>query len=518
MMTIMPVSLLGWFPIWAARLLVNLADESSGRAADKVPMACDGPGWLQDNPAAPPYTVGHLRTSADKGAGMDVSPYTDDLDIASVNSWEELSALLRTVHLRADKPSLRTLEARSRHSATPLSKTVVSEMLRGTRFPRKTVMLTFLQACGIQDERVEPWLRAWERIADRMAGPQSPGTAQAVELSPSEDGRRIVGSAETRLLREQISQLSADNERLRMQIVASGTAAAGDVARPHDETDAHATHSPPASRRELGVVLRALREDRGITVEQAAERLLCSPDKINRMESSFRSGTLRDVRDLCDLYGVTKETQRRHLMQLARDSREQGWWERYDPNRRRSNYIGFENDASFIKLYHSAVVPGIMQTAEYHRALHQSSLSNLTPERVEQLTEVRLMRQRILTRPDPPLFWTILDEAALRRSVGGPAAMRDQLTHIIELSVLPNVTLQVILFDAGAHPAIDTSFTILEFNEPVPAMVYSEGLPGFFYMEKPADVVRCQRMFETLSTASLNEKDSVQFINRMISA
>jgi transcriptional regulator with XRE-family HTH domain len=486
-------------------------------------MACDSLGWLQDNPAAPPYTVGHLRTSADKGAGMDVSPYTDDLDIASVNAWDELSALLRTVHLRADKPSLRTLEARSRHGAAPLSKTVVSEMLRGMRFPRKTVMLAFLQACGIQDERVEPWLRAWERIAERTAERHDPKTGLADEVSPSEGDLSIVGSAEsdsaeTRLLREQVSQLSADNERLRMQIVASEATATGDVARPDDETDDHTAHSPPASRRELGVVLRALREDRSITVEQAAERLLCSPDKINRMESSFRSGTLRDVRDLCDLYGVTRETQRRHLMQLARNSRQQGWWERYDANRRRSDYIAFENDSSLIKLYHSAVVPGIMQTAEYHRALHQSSPYNHTPERVEQLTEVRLMRQRILTRPDPPPFWAILDEAALRRSVGGPTAMRDQLSRIIELSTLPNVTLQVIPFDAGAHPAIDTSFTILEFNEPVPAMVYSEGLPGFFYMEKPADVARCQRMFEILSSASLNEQDSVQFVNRLIRA
>lgn len=486
-------------------------------------MSRDRSRWLQDNPAAPPYTVGHLRTCADKGAGMDVSPYTDDLDIASVNSWEELSALLRMVHLRADKPSLRTLEARSRHGATPLSKTVVSEMLRGTRFPRKTVMLAFLQACGIQDERVEPWLRTWERIAERTAGPHDPRTGRADEVGPSEAGLRIAGSAETdsaetRSLREQVSQLSADNERLRMQIVVSDATAAGDVARLDDEADDHAAHSPPASRRELGVVLRALREDRGITVEQAAERLLCSPEKINRMESSFRSGTLRDVRDLCDLYGVTKETQRRHLMQLARDSRQQGWWERYDTNPRRTDYIGFENDASSIKLYHSAVVPGIMQTAEYTRALHQNSPYNFTPERVKEVTEVRLMRQRVLTRPDPPTFWAILDEAALRRSVGGTAAIRDQLARIIEMSKFPNVTLQIIPFDAGAHPAMDSSFTILEFNEPVPAMVYVEGFPGFFYIEKPGDVMRYQRMFEILRAASLSEEDSVEFINRMIRA
>jgi transcriptional regulator with XRE-family HTH domain len=485
---------------------------------------------------------------------VDVSPYTDDLDLASVNGWEELSSLLRTVHLRADKPSLRTLEARSRHSATPLSKTVVSEMLRGTRFPRKAVMLAFLQACGIQDERAEPWLRAWERIAERTAGPHGLGpasagwaqravgsgdevegvrghsrsalgqlTGRADEVNPSEGALNIVGSAETdsaeaRTLREQVRQLSADNERLRMRIIASQATAVADVARPDEEADDPAAHSPLASRRELGVLLRALREERGITVEQAAERLLCSPRKINQIESSFRSGTLRDVRDLCDLYGVTKETQGMHLMQLARNSKQQGWYESYNADPRWSPYIDFENEASLIKLYHSAVLPGMMQTAEYTRALHQNSPHNFTAERVEQFTEVRLRRQRILTRPDPPRFWAILDEAALRRSVGGLAAMRDQLTHIIDMSTLPNVTLQVIPFDAGAHPAMDSSFTILEFNEPVPAMVYAEGLPGFFYMEKPADVAQSQRMFEILSAASLNEEDSVQFISRMIRA
>jgi transcriptional regulator with XRE-family HTH domain len=453
---------------------------------------------------------------------VDVTPYTDDLDLASVHAWEELSALLRTVHLRADKPSLRTLEARSRHGATPLSKTVVSEMLRGTRAPRKAVVLAFLQACGIQDERMEPWLRAWERIAERTAESQVKGSVSVSSVQHggdsgvrlSEGSLHTADSAEARLLREQVSQLVADNQRLRMQVVAS-EAPAGDAIRSDDGADDHTAHSPPASRRELGVLLRALREERGIAVEQAAERLLCSTGKINRMESSFRSGTLRDVRDLCDLYGVTEAAQRSHLMQLARDSRQQGWWQSYDTPQY-SAYIGFENDATSIKLYHSAVVPGLMQTVEYTHALHQNSPYNLTPERVKQLTEVRLIRQRLLTQVNPPNFWAILDEASLRRSVGGPAAMCDQLERIIEVSNLRNVFLQVIPFDRGAHAAIDSSFTILEFNDPVPAMVYAEGLSGFLYIEKPAEVEKHQRMFEILSASALNEGDSVRFITQII--
>jgi transcriptional regulator with XRE-family HTH domain len=452
---------------------------------------------------------------------VDVTPYTQDLDLASVNAWEEFSALLRTVHLRADKPSLRTLEARSRHSATPLSKTVVSEMLRGTRVPRKVVVLAFLQACGIQDERLEPWLRAWERIAGQTAEPQIHGSDSADSAPIGEVGLSGGGlhtdSAEARSLREQVSQLVADNQRLRMQIVASEAPVAGEVIRSDDGTYDHIVHSPPASRRELGILLRALREQRGITAEQAAERLLCSQSKINRMESGFRSGTLRDVRDLCDLYGVTEESKRSHLMQLALDSKQQGWWQLYE-NTQYAGYIGFENDAKAIKLYHSAVVPGLMQTVEYTHALHQNSPYNFTPERVEQLTEVRLMRQRLLTQVNPPNFWAILDEAALRRSVGGHAAMCEQLERIIEVSKLRNVFLQVIPFDTGAHAAMDSSFTILEFNDPVPAMVYAEGLSGFFYIEKPADVEKHQRMFEILSASALNKEESVQFITQMIRA
>jgi Domain of unknown function (DUF5753) len=167
-------------------------------------------------------------------------------------------------------------------------------------------------------------------------------------------------------------------------------------------------------------------------------------------------------------------------------------------------------------LYHSAVLPGLMQTVGYARALH--SPYDLTLERIDQLIEVRLIRQRMLTRADPPNFWAILDEAALHRVVGGPATMRDQLERIVEVSRLPNVFVQVIPFDAGAHGAIDSSFTILEFNDPVPAMVYAEGLSGFFYIEKPADVEKHQRVFETLQRSALNEQDSIRFITQIIRA
>lgn len=477
---------------------------------------------------------------------MDIAPYTDDLDLASVNTHEELSAVLRLVHLRADKPSLRVLEAQSRHGPTPLSKTVVSEMLRGSRFPRKAVMLAFLQACGVHNDRLGPWLRAWERIAERTNGSHgtdlpivepgsgmlvfspgavssrgqalavpSPRAEQADEATPAEgDVNAATHEAETMLFRAQVSQLTAANEELRTQMEATRKVAA-DSERPSGRESDRIALSPPASRRELGVLLRALREEKGITIEQAAERLLCSSSKVSRMESSFRSGTLRDVRDLCDLYGVPEGDQRKHLMQLAKDSRGQGWWQSYGQDHL-STYIGLENDAVSIKEFSINFIPGLLQTPEYARGLLNINPYGFSPNRVEQLIEVRIARQRILARTNPPNFHAIIDEAALHRPVGGAMVMRNQLKHICEMSELPNVSLQVIPFKAGAYPAMDGSFTLLDFTDPVPGLLYAEGTVGLFYIERPVDIERHRREFEIIHSIALSEEDSIRLVARMI--
>ena len=475
---------------------------------------------------------------------MDIAPHTEDLDLASVDTGEELSALLRTVHLRADKPSLRALEVQSRHGPTPLSKTVVSEMLRGSRFPRRAVMLAFLEACGIPGDRLEPWLRTWERVAERTGAPLGSGLISAESHAGTEttntrvekDRRRSLGvpnpqadeadeaspvdvaanGAEARLLREQVSRLAADNEKLRTQVAAAhgGTA---QPPRPDDKDGDRIALSPPASRRELGFLLRALREAKGITVEQAAERLLCSPGKISRMESSFRSGTLRDVRDLCDLYGVPEGNRRSHLMQLARDGKGQGWWQSYGQDHL-STYIGLENDATSIRHYSSSVIPGLLQTAGYARGIEQgvSGVYDLSPDEIERKVEVRLARQRILTRTNPPNLLSIIDEATLHRSVGGIIVLQDQLDHLIKVSGLPNVSIQVIPFSAGAHPALESCFTLLEFIDPVPGLLFAEATIGLFYLERPADVDRHRRIFEILHSIALNEEDSMRLITRLI--
>jgi transcriptional regulator with XRE-family HTH domain len=450
---------------------------------------------------------------------VDDAPQTDDLDLAAVTTRDGLLALLRVVYLRADKPSLRILEARTRHHAVPLSKTVASELIRGTRFPRKAVMLTFLQACGVQGDRLEPWQRAWERIAvgeagaARMARPpgQDPGPGPSGGSAPASAAGPGQESDEVTLLRE-------ENQELRRQLAGSGAGAAGPGQYRDDDPRGEEAGNPVASRRELGASLQALRLERGLTVEQVAGHLMCSAGKVSRMESGFRSGTPRDVRDLCSLYGVPEGPQRDHLMDLARESRRQGWWQAYAPQIlvHFDAYLGLENGASSIRIYESTLVQGLLQTEDYARALLEVPLEPLHPERIEELVQVRLTRQRLLTRPDPPDFRMILDEATLRHAVGGPEVMRGQFEHLVKASRLPNVTLQVIPFAVGAYPAMGASFAILEFPGKTPGVVYTEDLQRSIYLERAVDLKRYQQVFDDLRARALDEEESRGLIAAMI--
>ena len=276
--------------------------------------------------------------------------------------------------------------------------------------------------------------------------------------------------------------------------------------------------SPTVRRRELGALLRKLREDQGMSVKQVTEHLLCSPSKISRIETGHRGATLRDVRDLCDLYGVTEDADRERLMTLAKEGKQQGWWQSYDLPFSTPTYVGLEAEAIRIKDYDSGVIPGLLQTPGYVRALHDEPLPEpareATPDLVDQRVEARLRRQELLTREKPPplQFWTILDEAVLHRAVGGPSAMQRQLELVVERMQLPNVTVQVLPYSVGAHPALDSTFNILEFSGPVSNLVYSEGLAGFIFIERPEDVDRYQKVFERLSEMSLSPGQSADLM------
>jgi len=268
--------------------------------------------------------------------------------------------------------------------------------------------------------------------------------------------------------------------------------------------------SPTVRRGELGAVLRARRQELGLTVEQVAEHLLCSPSKVSRMETGQRGATQRDVRDLCAFYEITDEAERARLMTLALEGKQQGWWQPYDLPY--GDFVGFEQAATSMDVYNSAVVPGLLQTSGYAKALHDAVEPKLDAELIEQRIEERLTRQQLLDRSDPPPIQIVMDEAVLRRRVGGSAVMVDQLDHMIEIAARPNVTIQVLAFEIGAHPALESNFTILKLGGKAPNIVYVEGLIPPVYYRRAKEVQRYQQVFERLREVGFSPEDSADLI------
>jgi hypothetical protein len=273
-----------------------------------------------------------------------------------------------------------------------------------------------------------------------------------------------------------------------------------------------ADSSPTVRRRELGTLLRKLREERTMTVKQVTEQLLCSPSKVSRIETGQRGATLRDVRDLCDFYGVTDQAFRDQLMDLAKLGKQPGWWQPFDLPY--STYVGFEAEARVIRDFDSAVVPGLLQTPEYVRALHEDPLPFGSRDVIGQRIQARLRRQELLIRQNPPPLQlrAILDEAVLHRVIGGPAVMAAQLKRVVQETERPNVTVQVLPYGIGAHPALDSNFNILEFSGPAADIVYSEGMVGFIYLDRPEDIARYHEVFEHLSQLALKPGPSAELM------
>ncbi len=268
--------------------------------------------------------------------------------------------------------------------------------------------------------------------------------------------------------------------------------------------------SPTVRRRELGALLRKLRLQKGLTVEQAAERLMFSMSKLSRIETGHGAATPRDIRDLCDLYDVTDEAERDRMTALARESKQQAWWQSYDLGY--ATYVGLETEAVAISAFQSSVVHGLLQTPDYARAGHEGAMPRLDPDQIELQIEAKLTRQRILTRDNPPRFTVVLDEAALHRVVGGRRVMAAQLAKILDISALPNIVVQVLPYDVGAHPALESNFTIVELPTPTPGVVFVEGLIGSTYLERAEDLNRYREIFNRLQSIALNPKDTADLI------
>ena len=252
-----------------------------------------------------------------------------------------------------------------------------------------------------------------------------------------------------------------------------------------------ASGGPTVLRMLLGAHLRRLREAQGVTREDAGWEIRSSESKISRMELGRVGFKERDVADLLTLYGVDDAVERERLLALARDANNPGWWHRFGdvlPNWFQS-YLGLEAAAALIRTSEVQFVPGLLQTRDYARAVVLLGHGRAKPEEIERRVELRMQRQQVLAADNAPKLWVVVDEAALRRPIGGLDVMRGQVEALLEANTLPNVRLQVIPFQAGGHAAAGGAFTILRFpDEDLPDVVYIEQLTSALYLDKRDDV------------------------------
>lgn len=284
------------------------------------------------------------------------------------------------------------------------------------------------------------------------------------------------------------------------------------------------SYSATLRRRRLARLLVQLRNDAGLTAEEAATELRkqggrWSKSKISRIEDPrYAAPTQRDVRDMLDVYGVTGRRERDAFIRLAAQAGQRGWWNAYD-DVFQGSHIGFEAEAGVIHGFELSFVPGLLQTEAYARAVTLAALVT-EPERaaseVDRRVEVRMRRQEIFNRKRPPRFWAVMEEVALRRPVGGAVVMRDQIDHLIAMAERSNITLQVIKTSVGAHPGMGGSFKNLEFPDPHDApVVFLETDAGGLYLEQPEEVSRYTLRFDHLRANALGPDDSVRFMNEI---
>ena len=272
--------------------------------------------------------------------------------------------------------------------------------------------------------------------------------------------------------------------------------------------------NPTLRARRLALELLRRREAAGLTREEAARQLEWSTSTIFRIETGRSRPQPGNVRVLLELYGVSGP-ERDGLIRLAREARQPGWWHSFRdvlPNPYEV-FIGLEAGAASIRNFEPIVIPGLLQTEEYARQTLRNGPGELDRDDIERLVQVRMERQRILGREDRPRLWAVVDEAVIRRAVGGPEVMREQLRHLIECAEHGKTTLQVVPFSAGAHAGTTGPFIILDFPEPTdPAVVYVETLAGDLYLEERADVDRYTLAFDRLLAAALHPDDSVRLV------
>lgn len=275
-------------------------------------------------------------------------------------------------------------------------------------------------------------------------------------------------------------------------------------------TEAQQAGGPTVRRMLVGSQLRRLRVQSGISREEAGARIRASEWKIHRLENGQVGFKERDVIDLLNLYGVTDRAEIDALLELARETKDTGWWHHYGdllPQWFRA-YVDLEKAATLIRAYEGQFVPGLLQTDDYMRGVMGGALDE-SAEEIERRVELRHSRQSLLDRAGPPRLWAVVDEGALRRPIGGPRVMRAQVERLIEAARLPSVVLQILPFGAGAHPAMVSSFSILRFaDDDLPDVVYLEHLTGAMYLDKRDDVMQYLHVMESISVRAARPADS----------
>jgi hypothetical protein len=275
------------------------------------------------------------------------------------------------------------------------------------------------------------------------------------------------------------------------------------------------TLGPTVLRMMLGNQLHRLRDAAGVTPDRAGYEIRASRSKISRMENGRVGFKERDVADLLTLYGVTDDQTRAGVLSLARQASIPGWWSKYGDVLADwfETYLGLERAASVIRTFELQFVHGLFQTEDYARAVTLLGHRAASAAEIDRRVSMRLKRQDLLSRPDPPQVWSILDEAALRRPVGGREVMRAQFSRLAEVAELPHVTIQIVPFDRGGHAGASGSFTILRFSEAeLLDVVYIEQLTSALYLDDRDDVDHYLEVMNHLSTDALTPDRSIRFL------
>jgi transcriptional regulator with XRE-family HTH domain len=294
-----------------------------------------------------------------------------------------------------------------------------------------------------------------------------------------------------------------------------GTPASRSVPPPADPNQ---QGGPTVLRMVLGTQLRRWREASGITREAAGDAIRGSHAKISRLELGRVGFKERDLVDLLALYGITDELERAEFLDLARRANARGWWQQHGQVLPSwfEMYLGLEQAADVIRSYQVQFVPGLLQCEDYARNVISVGHRAEAVEEIDRRVRLRMARQKMLTEPGAPHFWAVIDEAALSRPYGPPHVMRAQLEHVLEMTALPNVTVQVLPFRLGGHAAAGGAFTILRFAEPdLPDIVYLEHLNSAAYLDKRSDVEDYLAVMERVGVQAETPARSKDLLRRL---